>query len=847
MKKLNTFLKIIGLVLLTSIMFIGCFDEPPVFDSGNIKPGMGAIQLKIEGDERTLFPVFSDVSYAISGTSGSNTVSSTATTFDLAPGTWDITIDAKKGEKIIGKATVTGVVIELGKTTRVDVILAPFGTGTGTLSWTITAPAGLDTEILEYSANNGTTWTPLTPFAAGTQTLAAGSYLARSALTGSGGSDGDIEAFHIYEDHTTLLNWSYSADGLIREKAFAGSVSITTGALTSVTSVQWELTGDGGMSPRTITLEGTGPYTFNINIPESVNNVGGKLLIAVTNSAAALERTLENQAYAANLTLPALNVYTISAVVGENGALTVNGTALANSARRDFIGGTAITLVAQAIPAFELDRMFVNTAPQVSGYQFNIAADTVVDVLFKEQSGDGPVVIWEWKYADGLTGNGNSATNFLGSAPGMVFRSNGNVNTGATVGINLVNRIGIGSNLSTSSNNNDGHPSRTVYDPDGKFDFWGDDGSKKVKVTAVFECTLTNGTDARNVILLLNSNQSASAVSAPLSVHGTDAVIASLFTTDAAIPLGEFTLEGTIDPAAIGFHNDFINLPANAGKSLAELREMTMKTALIGVVYPGSGTTTAVQLKSIVVEFVGGQAPLDPNLIWEWVYDTTNGPGTLAVANQSHLVGRGSHAQAANMPIRIQHANVSYAAGQGIILDGSINTSGCVLIIGSTVRAAGGTQGVDSFPSSGTFAPDGVFDFRTGNTNGIRISLGMEILADGVNNGANRGFNVIINNNTTTAGSTPLSDGSNQGRIALWNVPVAAGTGLGAGATYNTTTKTLTCATFTPATFLQTNIATLEKAFVGISTLGQSGTAPNLNLGAKILLTSIKIEYVPAP
>jgi len=274
----------------------------------------------------------------------------------------------------------------------------------------------------------------------------------------------------------------------------------------------------------------------------------------------------------------------------------------------------------------------------------------------------------------------------------------------------------------------------------------------------------------------------------------------------------------------------------------ATLEALEAGFAQITVIAEKAGTIPAIKIFDVQVTAAGDIIPT--GVLWEWVYNGTNGPGTLAVANLSYLAGTGSHPLAAEMPIRISHTNVSYAPEQGIIIDGSINTSGSVLIIGSEIRAAGGTSGTDSFPSTGTFAPEGVFDFRTGNLNGIKITLGMEIMEDGINRGANRGFGVIINNNTTTAANTPLGA---DGRIALWNVPNAAGTGLGSGTAYNTSTKIYTCNTFTPSRFTQTYIETLEKAFVGISQLGRSAGTGGDNMGAKILLTSIRIEYVEAP
>ena len=853
MKNNNTFLKIAVSLVLTALVFAGCFIEPPVNNSGgnDLAPGMGAVYLDIAGSEsRTIFPVLTDVTYSVTCSSGADTVTSDKTNVELKPGTWDITVEAEKDEAVIGSASVSGVLVELGKTTAVEVLLIPAGTENGTLSWTITAPEGLDSQSLEYSSD-GADWTGLTPFDQGTEDLAAGSYLVRSSLTGSGGSAGDIEAFHIYPGLITVLDWSYSADALISTVPFAGSVSIAyNDTLTGIVKVSWDLTADGGMEPRALDLTYdtvNGIWEFSTDIPNTVTLLGGALTITTENNSAPLSYPYEDIPYSASIILDPVTIYTLSASVGANGTLNVNSAALADSGKRDFLDGTEIILTVTPSSNYEIDVLQASgldyTAP------FEITSDTTVTATFKEKEGVDPNLIFEWQYGDDNGPKGtftnSSDTAYLvgtgshGNAAAMPVRTtNASVTDDTTnKGIKLDGyNFTSGSALLIGTNENGATTSGTVAtsQPAGVFDFrTGNNGGIKVSIGMEI---LTDATGNRGFNVILN-NSTTTAGNSPLNIgSGNEARIAYW-----AAPLEAGT--GVTGGASYNATSKILTcatiLPDNYNQGIEQLA--TLEEAFISLMTLGdNGTIKGAEMliKSIRIEYIPETPPPeDLNLIFEWQYGDDNGPkGTFTNSGtDAYLVGTGTHGSASAMPVRITTGSdiTDDTVNKGIKIDGYNATGGRALLIGTNDNGA---------TTSGTVAPTqpvGVFDFRTGNTGGIKVSIVMEILTDGV---GGRGFNVILNNSTTTANATPLDNGGNEARIAYWATPIASGTGVTGGASYNVDSKTLTCATILPNNYNQgpEQLATLEEAFISLMTLGVSGG----NSGAEMLIKSIRIEYV---
>jgi hypothetical protein len=401
MKKINTVLRAAGIGLFAALLLAGCFFEQV---GGNTGAKTGKIEITIDGsDARTLGPVFTGVTYSVSATSGGTTVTSDALSFELAAGTWTFTVEAKRSDAVIGTGTATGVTVTAGSSTRVDIDLVPSGTVEGSLSWAINAPSDPDIEVkLEYY--DGTNWESLigngNTFAAGTIALDPGSYLVRSSLKGltTLGTAGDLEAVHIYSGLDTKVEWRYSASGLLPVKPFSGSVVVTPSDLTGISSVTADITGDGEMDKYedVIFTKTTGnTWTFEVEIPENETSLNVTLSIVTTNNGETPLTVTQSGITTMTVTLTAVSVYTLSATVGENGILRVNGVALANNGKRDFVGGTLITLAGVGDGSgYETDELKADgsdyTAP------FNITKDTAVAVTFKERTGVDPLLIFEW-------------------------------------------------------------------------------------------------------------------------------------------------------------------------------------------------------------------------------------------------------------------------------------------------------------------------------------------------------------------------------------------------------------------------------------------------------------------
>jgi hypothetical protein len=126
---------------------------------------------------------------------------------------------------------------------------------------------------------------------------------------------------------------------------------------------------------------------------------------------------------------------------------------------------------------------------------------------------------------------------------------------------------------------------------------------------------------------------------------------------------------------------------------------------------------------------------------------------------------------------------------------------------------------------------------RTGNTQGVRITVDAEIQTASPNN--DRSLRMFLNNNTTSQANSPLNiatDGNAESIIFNWpkpdgnTIPVSGG--------WDKAKNQFWSLDFLPARFNQTNIATLEQAFFQFYLLGGTGDSS----GAKILIKGIKIE-----
>ncbi|MDR2542220.1 MAG: hypothetical protein LBC80_02045 [Treponema sp.] len=287
--------------------------------------------------------------------------------------------------------------------------------------------------------------------------------------------------------------------------------------------------------------------------------------------------------------------------------------------------------------------------------------------------------------------------------------------------------------------------------------------------------------------------------------------------------------------------------------------------------------------RPITVQKFDAGGPVDPNLIFYWVAEdqadgtfmdswssglgsTSNGRGNLTSRPVSgpgthptlHMtIGTGSNG---NNDISWDNTTGS----KGIIMDGSntANTTAKILTIGlnanRAVTSTGPTYNETTNPNINTHPTGGQFNFSTlpEGKIGRRVILTGEIMTDVGNPDAasnQRNVAISINNNTATHANTPLSASGNNHRIFQWaNVVFNSGSpasGFGTWTRENASDPTNRKGTLTSKTFVLADfngvVSTLETAYLAILVAGNHTANPPAGAGAKIKITSIRIEYVP--
>ena len=615
MKAISNILKIAGLALLAAFVVTGCIFEPDASGNNGFPAGKGAVSLNINGsDSRTIFPDLTDIRFDITCTpsGGGDLVYNLndSTTIELKAGTWYISIEAINDEDTtIATAENIEAVIVTGKTTKVNVNLKPADEGPGTLSWTLNYPSGLlTTETLEYSDDNGATWTVLTPTDKGEEELAPGSYLVKSNLVGTAGSAGDLEAFHIYSGLTTAFEWTYDPELLVDLQAFAGSIDIIPGAYASINAVQWEMNGNGGMSPKTVDFTpGTGnTWEFETNIPVSETELWGVIKISTLNNSDLLEYEIEETSaipYSASVALPAVNVYTVTAIVGANGTLRVNGAVVEDGDKIDFLKDAQVTLAAIGNTGYVVDELLANGVEAVS--PITIAADTEIEASFI--TGSNPNLLWSWSYEDDWVTDGTLAVSTATSNGLPLVNDNSQMVNGKTVSAGartvefntteggiVINGTDGGPRFAIGSKNAPVNYSASTWDPNGEFDF----STRRIKITVVAKSLTYTGSATNNFRIMINNN-TGTATNTILN-NASNTWQATSNTLAEATPI-----EFEFNPVTAGFQNQTTFETANPGVSL----QQALANSFVGIAMTNSAAT--VLIKSITIEYVG-EAPIDP-------------------------------------------------------------------------------------------------------------------------------------------------------------------------------------------------------------------------------------------
>jgi hypothetical protein len=406
MKKINHFLKIAVLcaVVLAAVLIAACslgFD-PPSSGAKAIPSGFGAARLSIAGSRaRTVFPDnINAFEYAAEFTCVSDTTKDPVTenftggacVVTLSPGMWNIVITAKVGDDIVGQAAVNGVNIVDGETTYIDdILIQPKPGADGTLDWTLTFPNDIDEVTLSYGkaaevAASGT-FTNVVDLAtdivngeaSDTIDLEPGSWLV-SALLKKNGSPvkqaGQTEVVHIYSGQNSTIAWTFDATQFVDIKPLTGSVTINyADEIISVTLNANEL-----LTPVSLTEGSGGEWEFVTDIPGTIEELTGVYLTITTDEGVFIIDLGDIPYGTGDVSIPdvAIVLWTLTADVGANGSLTVNGEPYTEPlVLKD---GTAVTLTAIPDSGYELSALTVNSVSYTG--EFLIDADTAVVATF---------------------------------------------------------------------------------------------------------------------------------------------------------------------------------------------------------------------------------------------------------------------------------------------------------------------------------------------------------------------------------------------------------------------------------------------------------------------------------
>jgi len=416
MKNIKTILKLTGLCASAAFTVIcllaGCFSAIDDSVSGaGIPDGKGAVLLNIgESGGRTAFPAMTGITYTITcvmgGTEQTASASRNTFTIELAPGTWNIKVEAKNsGDDTIAEGT-TEVLVKQGKTTEASVLLTaiePVGAETGTLVWSADFPTGLGSAAIAYSGTaDGTVdlldsgITVVGTKRSGELALKPGVYTVTVNLANGSKKAGDVAVVYIYNGLRTTVNWTFTADSLVEFNPLALSVDINASAGITVSGAALTLSGNGGMVAQELEFaKNTGSaWKVTTSIPETATTLNWSLV--VTTERGALPAVTGSGAAAPSITLNTVDIYTLTASVGANGGLKAGSTDMANGDVLEFLGGTSVTLTAAPDGGYELDSMTVGGSPVSSPYVIN--ANTVINVTFKEKTGVDTNLIFEWEY-----------------------------------------------------------------------------------------------------------------------------------------------------------------------------------------------------------------------------------------------------------------------------------------------------------------------------------------------------------------------------------------------------------------------------------------------------------------
>ena len=225
----------------------------------SIPAGKGVVHLSVAGSTpRTVFPdELSGFTYSAVFTSETQaqvikSLPGGVASVELLPATWTIIIEARCGGNPVGRVTIPNVALAEGQELEYkNILIQPItgeGADNGNLIWSMEFPDGIDSAVLYYSKNGGTTVGPLDilsgsikigekRYSDGTIELAPGSYMFRAVLKKDDRQAGKTEVVHIYPGLDSTVDWLFYTASFFNTKEVTVNVDITHSAAVEIQGV----------------------------------------------------------------------------------------------------------------------------------------------------------------------------------------------------------------------------------------------------------------------------------------------------------------------------------------------------------------------------------------------------------------------------------------------------------------------------------------------------------------------------------------------------------------------------------------------------------------------------------
>lgn len=437
MKKLGTVLKITGTALFVSVLaaviLTACFpDYDSLSGNDSIPAGKGQLTLSVAGPAgRTVFPAEAkDFTYSATISAAEKdpvvkALASGAVTVTLDPGFYDVVVEAKSGDTVVGRSAPANVEVkDREKTELKDILILPVAGNKGKIAWSINLPNSADDAKLYYATSAGVTATIdlRNPPAEGVTTIAdpdnpatkkiisgelsldPGSYIISTELkkTGTDKTAGKTSAVHVYPELTSAVDWEFKETSFANLVSIKGYVTFSNSNKVTISAVDLNARGDETVEDAEFTKDTGNANQWNFETAVVENSTEMKRIkLEITTAAntpakivADLGTSVSFGGTAApgsdiNVNLGTVTINAVDVTGAANGKLKVEGGFVQEEIEKpvpfrfDVVSGTPVTLAATPDTGYDVDTIKVGAADYTA--PVTISADTTVTVTFKQK------------------------------------------------------------------------------------------------------------------------------------------------------------------------------------------------------------------------------------------------------------------------------------------------------------------------------------------------------------------------------------------------------------------------------------------------------------------------------